>query len=577
MKRFAIQPLILVVLCFCVGSVGVCAAQESDAKITVNFVDSAGMPVSNVKATWYRNGKAKKIAVTDGSGTIASNAGMIVAKSEGHQFSGTVLNKETTTPLSLVMLRDNEAGKEYETQPLPFSADQKQRAIGLIEASFWDQLKSNPTDQLTLQQCVPSLAKLSPDKALEYFATNPIEGQVGALVKQELIKAIVGSKLETAVELADSADDPMHRAVLLMALVEHCPPGTARLAVETEFANAIKSIPQSAWRLSMWATLAEHYQDTDRPELAEKIISQNLEEIEKLPSGGESGLPRSMFAALIAVRDPDAALELIEGMDKRELNRALGRIAFHCCRNHPEKAIELAEKIKPGEREIIGFESHVKICHRMAVEHPDAAFKLAAMIEDPNQEAWALGMMALRLHQSKSDRAREALSAAIEVLSESNVRNKPVNTSLAPSNTLAGLLPIAKKVAPEKMNSMIWQAVHLAIPRSRWNLGNVSKLSIIQTTASQISRYDRSIATAFAGDQEIRIGMDEARTATNQVALDIDSLAEFLIRMEQAEQFRLHLHWSTSALLLTDSESDFWDAISKPGFLEWPSDSFEDF
>ena len=127
------------------------------------------------------------------------------------------------------------------------------------------------------------------------------------------------------------------------------------------------------------------------------------------------------------------------------------------------------------------------------------------------------------------------------------------------------------------MNSMIWQSVHLAIPRSRWNMGNVSKLSIIQTTASQISRYDRSIAKAFAGDRKIKIGMDEARTATNQVALDIDSLENFLIRMEQAGQPRRNLHRSTAAWLLTYSERIFWDAISKPGFLKWPSDSFEDF
>ena len=70
----------------------------------------------------------------------------------------------------------------------------------------------------------------------------------------------------------------------------------------------------------------------------------------KLPAGGWSGFPRSLFAGLIAEKNPNEAAKLIEGMDKNEINRAYGRVAFYCCRQHPQKAIELVQKIKPVEQ-----------------------------------------------------------------------------------------------------------------------------------------------------------------------------------------------------------------------------------
>ena len=68
----------------------------------------------------------------------------------------------------------------------------------------------------------------------------------------------------------------------------------------------------------------------------------------------------------------------------------------------------------------------------MAVEHPDKAFELAASIDDPSQRAWALGMMASRLHESKSVRAKEALLKAVDALAEPKNLNETTNTYLSP-------------------------------------------------------------------------------------------------------------------------------------------------
>ena len=73
--------------------------------------------------------------------------------------------------------------------------------------------------------------------------------------------------------------NPIYRTTLLTALLKNGPQGKKMLAVEAEFTNAIKNIPQPAYRLAMWAALAEHYLVTDRPELAQQIVDQHIDEI----------------------------------------------------------------------------------------------------------------------------------------------------------------------------------------------------------------------------------------------------------------------------------------------------------
>ncbi|MDB2687725.1 hypothetical protein N9Y42_11000 [Mariniblastus sp.] len=316
---------------------------------------------------------------------------------------------------------------------------------------------------------------------------------------------------------------------------------------------------------------------TDRPELAQEIVDQHIDDLKKLPAGGWSGFVRSLFAGLIAEKNPNEAVKLIEGMDKNEINRAYGRVAFYCCRQHPQKAIELVQKIKPVERAITGFEHHVKVIYRMAVEHPDKAFELAALIDDPSQRAWALGTMASRLHESKSVRAKEALIKAVNALAEPKDLNETANAYLSPSIMLAGLLPMAKDIAPEKMNSMIWQSVYLAVPRSRWNLGVRSKAALRQTTAAQISRYDRGIAIALAGDQAIEQTNNFGRTISNLIALNFKALQDGMVRLDEVETRRGPRSHGAAAYLLTATEESFWRSVSIPDYLEWPTEKFEEF
>ena len=344
-------------------------------------------------------------------------------------------------------------------------------------------------------------------------------------------------------------------------------------AVETEMTDTIKSIPQPMYRFSAWSVLAEHYLNTGRPELAQKIIDQHIEEVKKLPAGGWSGFPRSLFAALVVEKDPELAAELVKGMDKMEYDRALGRLAFHCCRTNPKKAVEFLKQKKPANNTIVQARHHVQICERMAVEQTDAAFELAASIEEPNQQGWAFGLIADRLNATDPARAKQALDKAAQALKDCTAED---DSWFSSASTTAGLLPIAENVAPEKINSLIWQSVYLSLPRSRWNTGGGSKALKIQSAAAAIARYDMAIAKALVGDKAIEIGSDVSRSATNQVALDATGLPDFLKRLDQVRHSGAFQPRQVAAGLLTSNQEQFWKTVSKPTFLNWPTRNFEE-
>jgi len=545
-------------------------AQE---QIELKFVDSKNSPVENVKAYRFADGKAKRISTQNGSAKIPANNGLVVGKKEGFQFSGILLD-EKSKEATVVMLKSDESGTKFTTRPVPISAESKPKIIEKIEEHFWKELQSAGNDPSKLQRCIKVLSRLAPHKTLEYFEANPVRGQIAGLEKQELIKALAQSDFEAAAEIANSIDDPMKRAVVLTALLKNAKTDNETLsAIETEMASTIKDIPQPMLRFAMWSSLAEHYRITERPALAQKIVDEHIEDVKKLPAGGWSGYPRSLFGALVVENDAELATELVKGMDKNESSRALGRLAFHCCRTNPDQAIEFLKQSEDPENKLGLARNHVKVCHRMAIEQTEKAFELAGSLDEPNQKAWAYGLMADRLHATNPKRAKEAIDLAIETMASSGTED---DAWYSTASTTAGLLQFAEKVAPEKMQTIIWQSVYLSLPRSRWNAGGASKAEKRQSAAAAIARYDIAIAKRLAGDSKMEIGSDVTRAATNQVALDPEGLPEFLERLNDVRHSGAFHPRAVAAELLTGSDEAFWMIVSKPSLLEWPTERFEE-
>ncbi|MFK7768986.1 MAG: hypothetical protein AB8B55_17320 [Mariniblastus sp.] len=567
---------------FC--SVFFCCANEAttqeQTEINISIVDSAGKPVPKVSAYWFKNGKSKKLTAHDGVVTVTSAEGLIVARSEQHHCSGIVLHKKTEEQLrnaSVVLRTPSEPGRILKTLPVPVSTEQKTEIIKQVLDIYWAQLKSNPKDPANQMSCFELLGALDPQNLNEFVDSIDFDVRMKAMGKSHVVKSLAQSDPELAIEIADSIEDPMSRSGLIYALLTHLPENSPHVeAVEEQYIETIKAISQPAFRYAIWSSLGEYYFCNGKEELTDKIVEENLSEVRKLPDGGWAAYPKSCFAALIVEEKPDLALEMIEGCKGHERPRALGRLAFHCCQTNPNLAIELLGKIENVKNAINTAENQIKIAYRMAGPQTDSAFEVAGSIMEANQRAWAWGLIASKLAKTDSVRAKNALENAIQAISVNAPGKKSLEYFSEPT-TLAGLLPIVETVAPEKVESVVWEAVWLTIPRSRWNMGGDSKDTKRQSVAAAVSRYDRELANAMMGDTQIVVGMDPSRAAVTQVALDAGGVPKFLERLNKGPRFSAAFHPRAKvAQMLSGSDEEFWDEVSLPAFLEWPTVMFEE-
>ena len=557
-------------------------AQEKPQGISIAITDTAGDPISTASSYWLSNGKAKKLTTSqEGHITVAAATGLVVVQCEGYQCAGLVLRQKTPAELkgaSIVLRTPAELGRSFKTLPVPVPERQRKNFVKETIDLHWAQLKSGPKDRSNQNVCGSPLAALDPKAFNEYLDSGAVDAQFKGIGKRLLTVTIAKSDPELAIEVADSLKNPMSRVSVLDVLLENLPEGSPYVeAVEEQFIETIQAISQPAYRYAIWSNLGEHYVHNGQRELADKIVAEHLPEVRKLPNGGWAAFPKSLFAALLVEKDPDLALKMTQGSTGHERARALGRLAFHCCLTKPKLAIDLLDKIEHPERTINTAENRIKVAHRMAGAQTDFAFQVAASINEPNQQAWAWGSVALKLIDSDPIQAKKALENAIQALTVEKPGGEIAVHRSTPV-TLAGLMPIAEKVAPEKIESMMWQAVWLTVPRSRWNLGGGSRASKRQCVAAALSRYDREVASALMGDTQIEIGSEPSRSAVIQVALDAAGIPEFMERLNDSKkpvpEFRPRAH---VARMLSGSDEEFWNEVSLPEMLQWPTVKFEEY
>ena len=568
-------------MCTSSGLGYVANAQQPQEEIKITISDTAGKAILNASAYWFANRKTKKLSVSDeGQVTVASATGVVVVQSEGYQCGGLVLRNKTPDELrdALITLRTpSQPGRALKTLPVPVDVQQRKKIVQEVIDLHWTQLKSDPKDLSNQMTCSKLLAVLDPKGLNEYVDSGAIKGRANGMVKRFLIKAIAKSDTELAIEVADSVKDPMGRSSLLSVLLRDLPADSPFVeAVEEQFIETIKSISQPAFRYAIWSSLGEHYVHSGQRELADKIVDEHLAEVKKLTSGGWAAFPKSLFAALLVEKDSDLALKMIKGSTGHERARAMGRLAFHCCLTKPELAIELLGKIEHPDRTINSAENRIKVAYRMVGTQTDSAFQVAASIDESNQQAWAWGVIASKLNDSDPARAKKALENAIQALTVEKPGREAATHFSIPA-TLAALMPIAEKVAPEKIESMMWQSVWLTVPKSRWNMGGPSRASKRQSVAAALSRYDRELAGALMGDTEVVIGSDPTRSAVSQLVLDAKGISEFMDRLNNGAQFSAAFQPRAAvAQMLSGSDEKLWNEVSTPELMQWPTVRFEE-
>ena len=476
---------------------------------------------------------------------------------------------------SIVLRTQQEPGRSMKTLSVPLTAELRNKIVKEAIDLHWAKLKSNPRDRGN-QRVFEFLSAIDPKAFDKYLDSGKVGGQFKGIAQRFVVREISQSDPDLAIEIADSVTSPMNRASLLSVLLDRLPANSPHVdAVEEQFIETIQAIKQPAYRYAIWASLGEYYIHNGKKELADKIVDEHLAEVKKLPNGGWAAFPKSLFAALLVDENPKLALEMIKGATGHERARALGRLAFHCCRTNPSQAMEFLDKIEHSDLTINTAENRIKVAYRMIDSQTDSAFQVAASITEPNQQAWAWGLIALKLVETDSVKAKEALENAIKTLTPERPGSLAASYFSVPL-TLAGLIPIAEKVAPEKIESMIWQTVWLTVPRSRWNMGGGSKALKRQNVAVALSRYDQELARALVGDARVVMGSNPSRSAVSQLLFDAQGLPEFMGRIDEKQNFHRLGVRAKLARMLSGSDEAFWNEVSLPEFMHWPIEKFED-
>jgi len=534
----------------------------------VTFVDSSGTPVAAVDAVFFNSGLGKTVEVNGGIGTVQGSEGVVAATAEGFQYSGGILNSKE---LKIVLLREDETAPTVRQTTFPLSeSDRVSTGVALISAikkRIADK-ELNPND--TAKQMMLA-GQLDPTGTLAWLKEIDLPPQQTMAVKHGIISGFLSDDIEAAIDMLDQIEDPMFRTYKLVTLLGELPPQHAATPIiEKQAVAAIRSVKQPAYRIAMWSALGEHYQVSGQEELVQKIVDLHLAEAQKLPSDGWSAFPRSVFAALIVEEQPDVALKMIEGIrDVNEKYRAESRLAFHCCRTNPKLAVELLRRYEAQEGHGPNTGDLVRIAHRMAVEHTVAAEELVNSIEVPNGRAWALGLMAMRLNETDPAKAKLLLEKAIKTLADPKADQNHLHTS---GSIMAGLVPIAEQVAPEKVRSMIWESVFRAIPRNSI-LANNQKL---QHAAGSIARYDRDLAIALIDTDKLELGYSTENTAFHQAVLKVENLPQYAARVSDPEAVDAFRHQEKLVDVLLADEESFWQSVSKPIQMDWPKLKFEE-
>lgn len=534
---------------------------------TVTFVDSSGAPVAAVDAVFFNGGFGKPIETKEGIGTVKGSEGVVAVTAEGFQYSGGILDSKE---LKIVLLREDETAPSVRQTEFPISDSIRAKTSAALVAAIKKRIVEEELNPNETARQMSLAGKLDPTGTLAWLKENDLPQQPAMMVRNGIIDGFLRDDFETAIDMLDQIENPMFKTFKLVSLLSELPAQhSAAPIIEKQAVAAVRNVKQAAYRIAMWSALAEHYQISGQDASVRKIVDQHLEDVQKLPSDGWSSLPRSVFAAVIIEEKPDVALKMIEGVKNPNENwRAEARLAFHCCRTNPELAVELLRRYEAPEGHGPNTSAVIKILERMAVEQTAAAETLADSIETPNDRAWALGLMALRVNEKNPTKAKLLLEKAIKTLADPNANQNHLHTS---GSTMAGLLHIAQQVAPEKVKSMIWEAAFRAIPQDH----NATANQKLQHAAGAIARFDRDLALALFDVEKLELGDSSENTAFHQAVLKVEDLPAYAARVTAAKTSIFHHQQKLVDVLLADEET-FWQSVSKPIQMDWPTLRFEE-
>ena len=122
---------------------------------------------------------------------------------------------------------------------------------------------------------------------------------------------------------------------------------------------------------------------------------------------------------------------------------------------------------------------------------------------------------------------------------------------------------------------MLWQSVFLLAPRTRWTQAAGTPFQI-DCTAPALARYEPAIAMELYRSRNVitdTYGQLSDESAVSLLVLEPPKLARWV--RSQTTIGRSYRGYEAVGKLLRSGADDFWDLVSKPYVMQWPSERFE--
>ena len=552
----------------------------------LRLVDSQGTPIVEATVLVYDGHFGKLIEpIDDGIWQVDGDTQLVVAKADRYQFSGVLVDSNLDHDLQIVMRSRHEPGRDYPTSPIPI----KESLRAALRQTLLDRLEqrlklveNSPTRMRILQV----ISRHDPERGTRLLQENDwgLSSRTEALIQREMMSRYAAFDPIRALEIVRNTDDDVMRASLLLTLLENLPVDSPLYpSCRTQALRQAEAIRQPQLRLAMMSQLAEHINRSGDRELARRIANANIAMAEELPADGWPAYSRSLFAVSIINDDPDRAVEMVakaaqsQVPDKLEVQRAWARLAFACCHQHPKLAKQLLAKMREVDPENEQFGYTTRVIQWMAVTQPESAMEVAQDVEDPVSQAWLKGLIASRCHDAHPEMSRDILLRNARELFEyaEGLQATKARGRFHPAPIAVGLLPVCERVAPDQLESLIWQALWMSIPRSRFSVYPTSNSEALQHAAAGLRRYDHAMSDKLFEDRELILSRERDCDVGSCLALKPEHLSTFLDRVDRDRPGDLSLVIDTALRMLAGNELEFWEQVQHPGLWAGESDVFE--
>jgi protocatechuate 3,4-dioxygenase beta subunit len=552
---------------------------KSERNVSGVVVDRSGQPVAGaaVQADGLEEYRTAT-ATTDAAGRftlklVHPDARFWFARHADYVFTGAPI-PPAGEEARLVLLRQAEASAEPPLVRREGTPEEKLAALRDLLPRVWDKLDPK-VGIYGRTGILKAMARHDPQWVAERLP------QIASARYQIGVLRTLGQLEDAAAMSAGlrSADERARHYTALAA--EMKVPGRARELLSEAVIEA-RTIIDPTRRLSAQVQVARVLFDIGDKEAAQKLISEQLPEIEKL----EAGFWRGYMAETVALFDVEKALALCEGAtDEYERDRHPGNIAHVLAARDPARAEAIVKSLTERNQ----YRYIAPVCYRMATVDLPRAKRIADEAlpahEDPKPYAYAV--MAQALADKDPATARELLRRSFESLaSDRSGRSDPRWTfGLAMAMT-----HISETVDPAATREYVWRSIaHYKgtqiQPTTEWDAEN--KFRVDCQLAVLLARYglypeivSHLVAPLYTTDklkpQRMREDIFPIAMAMADRAQAAAWLDRYLAAAKGDELRYIPQPWELMAPAVAGDDATFWEALHRHVLHRWWPD-VEDF